>query len=844
MDSKPSLPNEWKGRMVWLRNLKREGSQNALCRYLNGARHGMGVSCVYYEDFTTAMLTFTRKGDAVRFRERGRGDLDLYTCNEVFWNVSGFVANPFFSSIDKYGKDEVPDLARQYNVSYSRKEGKIKVLGVLSNLCIFERKLLELLTKSGNDTDHSDRQGSGKKKKKNKRKRKSPTESSSLLDNDRLRTNVFKSCTALVVPWIAENYLSNKDGQVLKVAEDSLDELRRVEDDILELICAKTPNPNLVGKIKAKIKSGPEGAANTKFGPTKRLENDVPVCWEEKRSSSGAKESMAIDRGIGSIPKDTHYSFATHQGIQISIYCGDITKETVDVIVNAANSRLRHEGGVALALVRAGGYIIQQESDDFVSRNGELSQGTVCYTSGGDLGCDHIIHAVGPVWDDRNQGRCIRQLEDSLRGALYCASSIGARSLATPIISSGVYGVPLEVCARAFRVTLDEFSKNDGGSTSLKDIRIVNNDPSSVQKFILDYTGEPSNGYQRDAGAMGMPYDGEEQHVRRRSRHSKSARSTTSTSKEYVSGLQNNDTAQHLMSKKLEYYTNTQMNDVKSSTHADVHVSNFSNPSPIERSFQPRTTTFDTSSPTKSLRINHPTAKPAGACDLMTKTTSVAIDQPTRKLTPVYHPTTKTVTSPCPAASTASIASQSGRGDCPICVDDDVPLMSMTCCKNTICNDCFDRHFDTDAKCPFCTLVVLMKKGNQPSGTMDYRIDDYSSLPGYEGMGTIIITYHFPSGIQQENHPNPGVQYSGTNRQAYLPANKEGHEVLELLQRGFNQKVLFTIGKSVTTGQDNCVLWNDVHHKTNTRGGSQSYGYPDPTYLSRVKGELAAKGIK
>jgi len=54
---------------------------------------------------------------------------------------------------------------------------------------------------------------------------------------------------------------------------------------------------------------------------------------------------------------------------------------------------------------------------------------------------------------------------------------------------------------------------------------------------------------------------------------------------------------------------------------------------------------------------------------------------------------------------------------------------------------------------------------------------------------------------------------------------------------------MFRIGQSITTGADNCVVWNGVHHKTSTSGGAQSFGYPDATYLERVKDELAQKGV-
>ena len=67
--------------------------------------------------------------------------------------------------------------------------------------------------------------------------------------------------------------------------------------------------------------------------------------------------------------------------------------------------------------------------------------------------------------------------------------------------------------------------------------------------------------------------------------------------------------------------------------------------------------------------------------------------------------------------------------------------------------------------------------------------------------------------------------------------------MLRLLQKAFDRKLIFTVGRSVTTGRDNVIVWNGVHHKTDTSGGAAYFGYPDPTYFDRVKLELAAKGI-
>ncbi|KAJ7374754.1 E3 ubiquitin-protein ligase dtx3l [Desmophyllum pertusum] len=118
------------------------------------------------------------------------------------------------------------------------------------------------------------------------------------------------------------------------------------------------------------------------------------------------------------------------------------------------------------------------------------------------------------------------------------------------------------------------------------------------------------------------------------------------------------------------------------------------------------------------------------------------------------------------------------------------------------------------------------------------------SLPGYYDCGTITIDYSFPSGTQRPEHPNPGQRYDGTHRTAYLPDNYEGREVLQLLRRAFDARMVFTVGTSVTSGQQNQVTWNDIHHKTSMSGGPQGFGYPDPGYLRRVKEDLAAKGIR
>ncbi|KAM4024443.1 E3 ubiquitin-protein ligase DTX3L-like isoform 2-T3 [Anomaloglossus baeobatrachus] len=96
--------------------------------------------------------------------------------------------------------------------------------------------------------------------------------------------------------------------------------------------------------------------------------------------------------------------------------------------------------------------------------------------------------------------------------------------------------------------------------------------------------------------------------------------------------------------------------------------------------------------------------------------------------------------------------------------------------------------------------------------------------------------------MSEKNHPDPGKRFHGAHRTAYLPNNQEGPEVLHLLRKAFNQKLIFTVGESRTTGAKDTVTWNDIHHKTSQHGGPAGFGYPDPEYLKRVRDELKAKG--
>ena len=127
---------------------------------------------------------------------------------------------------------------------------------------------------------------------------------------------------------------------------------------------------------------------------------------------------------------------------RLTLVQGDITIQQVDAIVNAANAALRGGGGVDGAIHRAGGPDIMAEC----RRIGGCPTGQAVRTTAGRLPADHVIHAVGPIWSGGNAGEP-DLLASAYRRSLEVAASQGARTVAFPSISTGVYGYPKDLAA-------------------------------------------------------------------------------------------------------------------------------------------------------------------------------------------------------------------------------------------------------------------------------------------------------------------------------------------------------------------------------------------------------------
>ncbi len=145
---------------------------------------------------------------------------------------------------------------------------------------------------------------------------------------------------------------------------------------------------------------------------------------------------------------------------KITLVKGDITEREVDAIVNAANSHLKHGGGVAGAIVRKGGEIIQQESDKI----GYVPVGQAAITTGGRLRAKWVIHAVGPRMGEGDEDN---KLRSAIRSVLRLATERGLRSISVPAISAGIFGFPKDRCAKILLGETKDFLINNP-STSLE----------------------------------------------------------------------------------------------------------------------------------------------------------------------------------------------------------------------------------------------------------------------------------------------------------------------------------------------------------------------------------------
>ena len=186
--------------------------------------------------------------------------------------------------------------------------------------------------------------------------------------------------------------------------------------------------------------------------------------------------------------------FEYENGLEIEIFQGDLAVTIADVIVNAANRNLLLGGGVAQSILKHGGYKVQDECDKYKNekRISKLNDGDVMHTKSYMNNCKYIIHAVGPdsFYYKNNDEKCFEVLNKTFYNVLkYANEELNAQSVALPLISSGIFGVPKNVCCNQLYLAIDEFvRKTNSKSRNLKYIKIPSIDYQTNNELLKTFS--------------------------------------------------------------------------------------------------------------------------------------------------------------------------------------------------------------------------------------------------------------------------------------------------------------------------------------------------------------------
>jgi O-acetyl-ADP-ribose deacetylase len=170
----------------------------------------------------------------------------------------------------------------------------------------------------------------------------------------------------------------------------------------------------------------------------------------------------------------------------VVVKVGDITKEAVDAIVNAANGTLMGGGGVDGAIHRAGGPEILKECKEIrrVQYPDGLPTGQAVITTAGKMPAKHVIHTVGPVYGHGGKDKA-ELLSACYYNSLTLAVGRGLRTITFPAISTGVYGYPLVEAAQVSSQAIQKFLSSNA---LLQEIRLIFFSPGDAETFLKNHT--------------------------------------------------------------------------------------------------------------------------------------------------------------------------------------------------------------------------------------------------------------------------------------------------------------------------------------------------------------------
>lgn len=218
-----------------------------------------------------------------------------------------------------------------------------------------------------------------------------------------------------------------KSDDIEIISENYID-LQEAKGLLIQMTVGKTKESLQLSAGKAKRRAG------RKFAKTEEESSNLEMLEKNNQDTNSNKMRLSMNQSM----RSRMVELKTKEGLIILIYAGSITRLEVDCIVSAANENLMHCGGVAAGISEAAGYQFDQESRDYVQKNGPISVGRCCVTSAGKLPYKCVIHTVGPRWGDyKDKKRCLQDLQDSVEATFKEAYKRNMRSIAIPAISCG-----------------------------------------------------------------------------------------------------------------------------------------------------------------------------------------------------------------------------------------------------------------------------------------------------------------------------------------------------------------------------------------------------------------------
>ena len=167
-------------------------------------------------------------------------------------------------------------------------------------------------------------------------------------------------------------------------------------------------------------------------------------------------------------------------------------------------------------------------------------------------------------------------------------------------------------------------------------------------------------------------------------------------------------------------------------------------------------------------------------------------------------------------------------------------------CSHVFHIGCIHRWLSDKSTCPVCRKSLFTITGFQPRSPLslfEVLESPTECLQGYPECGSLTLKFHVAPGTQTSDMPMPGEPYFGMNLTCFLPNNSEGQEIVRLFRIAWNRGLLFRVGFNPNTRRMDCVVPNGFEFKVRQDGGIMAHGYPDPSYMNRLKCDLKDVGV-